>query len=179
MWQNAVLLMIFDCFPQQMRRMVFSVTLLAFCEVAKEDAAGTVKRAERQAEKKQEAERDGDILGVSRSQASSEDIGDLRQKAFAKLWKIHSRWGSIVLADAVAYAKDNEPRIMDSSDDGQEKEIDKVFYGSLWDSLKGRGWKEEETAEGRLFKFEQHKVRKRCWLLLSLSAWAFFSLSLF
>ena len=57
---------------------------------------------------------------------------------------MHSKWAVQALEDAVAYARENEPRPIDSQTE-QASEISKVFYGSLWDSLKGRGWKEEET----------------------------------
>ena len=128
--------------------MVWAITLLAICEVAKEDAAAASKRAERQAERKREREREGDILAVAQKEGDNEiDVASAekqKESSFARLWNMHSKWAVQALEDAVAYARENERRPIDSQTE-QASEISKVFYGSLWDSLKGRGWKEEET----------------------------------
>lgn len=141
--------------------MVWAITLLAICEVAKEDAAAASKRAERQAERKREREREGDILAVAQKEGDNEiDVASAekqKESSFARLWNMHSKWAVQALEDAVAYARENEPRPIDSQTE-QASEISKVFYGSLWDSLKGRGWKEEETESGKSFKYEDFKV---------------------
>jgi hypothetical protein len=143
--------------------MVWAVTLLAICEVSKEDAAAAYKRAERQAERKRESEREGDILALAQKEVSTEiaSAGAEKQKeiSFAKLWKMHSKWAAEALEDAVVYSRENEPRSIDSQTE-QKNEISKVFYGSLWDSLQGRGWKEVETESGKVYKFGDYKVRK-------------------
>jgi len=138
--------------------MVWSIALLSICEVTKEDAASSSKRAERQAERKREKERDGDILAVApKEENNAASFENQNETSFAKLWKLHSKWAAAPLEDAVAFARENEPRSIDSKDD-QEEEIAKIFYGSLWDSLKGRGWKEEELEDGKVYRFENYQV---------------------
>lgn len=133
---------------------------MAICEVAKEDAASALKRAERQVERKREQDRDGDILAVSQKEEAAVNVEKQKELAFAKLWNLHSTWASSALDDAVAFARENEPRSSDSKD-GQEAEIERVFYGSLWDSLQGRGWREEEIDGAKVYKFENHTVSAR------------------
>lgn len=138
--------------------MVWSIVLLAFCEVTKEDSASASKRAERQAERKRENEREGDILAMSLDEDPNvKKKNDQIEPSFAKLWHSHSKWAALAVDDAVAFARKHEPRSTESKE-SREEEIAKVFYGSLWDSLKGRGWKEEETDGGKVYKFEDHKV---------------------
>jgi hypothetical protein len=143
--------------------MVWAITLLAICEVSKEDAAAVCKRAERQAERKREREREGDILALAQKEVNTEissaSVDKQRATSFSKLWSTHSKWAAESLEDAVMYARENEPRSIDSQEE-QKKEIARVFYGSLWDSLQGRGWKEVETENGKVFKFEDFKVRE-------------------
>ena len=147
----------------QIRRMSWAIVLLAMCEVAKEDAAAARKRTKRQTERKRESGQEEDILAVDPKEGGKEFSRASAEKqeeiAFAKLWKIHSRWCSLALEEAVAYCRENEPRSLDSQTE-QTKEIEKVFYGSLWDSLKGRGWTEEETESGVVFRFHDYKVRQ-------------------
>lgn len=108
-------------------------------------------------------EREGDILAVAMKEGSSTEAANAtadkqKELAFAKLWNLHSNWAVEALDDAVAYSRENEPRSIDPQVD-QAAQIEKVFYGSLWDSLKGRGWKEEETENGKVFKYADYKVR--------------------
>lgn len=154
-FRNAVLP---DCdkFSEtEIMRMTWAITLMSFCEVAKEDAVSASKRAERQAMRKRESERDGDILAVSQKEEAP-SLEDQKEKFFAKVWNLNAKWANMALMDAIQYARDNEPRAIDAKD-RKEEEIAKLFYGSLWDSLKGRGWKEEETGGIKSFWFENHK----------------------
>ena len=132
---------------------------MSFCEVAKEDAQSASKRAEKQAMRKRESEHNGDILAVSQKEEAT-SLEDKKETCFAKLWNQNSKWAEMALMDAVAYAKDNEPRAI-LSKDRSEEEITKLFYGSVWDSLKGRGWKEDESGGIKSFRFENHKVRNQ------------------
>ncbi len=142
----------------QIRRMAWAIALMAFCEVAKEDAASASKRAERQAVRNQENKRDsGDILAPPQKDDSATTTDAQREHAFARLWGLNTKWATSALLDAVSYARSNEPRATESKN-LQEVEIAKVFYGSLWASLKGRGWKEEELDGAKVFKYETYKV---------------------
>lgn len=139
--------------------MAWAVTLMTFCEVAKEDAASASKRAERQAERKRESERDGDILAVSQNDTVATTPDVKTESSFSRLWGRNRKWATLALNDAVEYAKENTPRAINPRNHHAE-EIAKVFYGSLWDSLKGRGWKEEEIDGGKVFKYDKYMVSK-------------------
>jgi len=142
---------------EEIQRMTWAITLLALCEVAKEDAKSSAKRVERQAARKREEERTGDSLAeIGADDKNKPDIEKLRRSAFSKLWKSNSRWASLALNEAVKYAESHEPRAAESNYD-REAEVSKAFYSSLWDSLKGRGWKEEETENGSIFKYDDMK----------------------
>lgn len=131
---------------------------MSFCEVAKEDAVSASKRAEKQAIRRRESERDGDILAVPQKEETT-NLEDQKEASFTKLWNQNSKWAYLALLDAIAYARDNEPRAIDAKD-RSEDDIAKLFYGSLWDSLKGRGWKEDDSGGTKSFRFENYKVSK-------------------
>ena len=137
---------------------------MSFCEVAKEEAVSASKRAERQAIRRRESERDGDILAVSQTEEATNlenaSLENQKETSFAKLWNQNSKWAGWALMDAIAYAKCNEPRAIES-EDRSEEEIRKLFYGSLWDALKGRGWKEDESGGIKSYRFENLKVRSQ------------------
>ena len=141
--------------------MSWSLVLLSLCEGARDDAVASVKRAEkRQAEKEREKGRDS--LGASKTAELPSTVDQMMESAFKKLWLSHARWAQQALMDAVAYADVNEPRSTSSMEQKDQKDdIKPLFYGSLWPSLKGRGWKEEENDKGKLFIYGSHRVRTR------------------
>jgi hypothetical protein len=133
---------------------------MAFCAVAKEDAVAASKRLERQAERKRESD-GGDILAESlpTTIATEASQSEMLESAFKRLWKSNSKWAHHALEDAVAYASINGPRstkTIEQSD--QVDEITTLFYGSLWPSLKGRGWKEEALESGKSFTYADYRV---------------------
>ena len=121
-----------------------------------------VKAAEKDREKNAEAANpsDGGVLAVALSSDKvSASIEELKEKAFEKLRRDTSNWIKDVIADAVAYAKENSPRDKESLDRAlhktngspqplKESEIATMFATSVWPSLKSRGWKAEVLTEG-------------------------------
>lgn len=147
--------------------MSWSLVLLALCEGARDDVLGALKRAERLAEKAREKEGESleDLETPGVSKASQEEM---METAFKKLWKTNSSWAQQALLDAVSFARENEPRCRSTIDPAEKKdeEVSKVFYGSLWPSLSGRGWKEVSTAEGKTYAFDKYKVRSTPFFLI-------------
>ena len=89
----------------------------------------------------------------------AEPLETQMEATFQKLWRANSKWANKALQDAVEYAKGTNPRLHGSKDNsGQADEITSIFYGSLWPSLKGRGWKEETKDEGKYFIYDGNKV---------------------
>lgn len=137
--------------------MMWSLVLLAFCEQSKEDAAAAAKRAEKQAEKKKDTQEAGDSLAAMVKPGSS--APNFLESSFQKNWKLHGRWVGSILDDALAYVRDNEPRVNTKDrNNAREEKLNKAFYGSVWGPLEGRGWKEEVSSTGTLFRFREHKV---------------------
>lgn len=141
----------------KIRRMTWAITLLSFCKIAKEDATAATKRAQRLAEKKLEQERVGDILGVPRGEPDRVNEAQQLESSFQRLWSTHIKWAETVLQDAVAFAKENEPRLLDTVED-QSAEISRAFYNTLWEPLQGRGWKEDNSESGKIFRYNDQKV---------------------
>jgi hypothetical protein len=134
---------------------------MAFCAVAKEDAVASGKRLERQAERKRESD-GGDILAESlpTTAATEASQSGMLESAFKRLWKANYKWAHHALEDAVAYASINGPRSTKTIEESdQVDEITTLFYGSLWPSLKGRGWKEEASESGKSFTYGHYRVR--------------------
>jgi hypothetical protein len=143
-------------------RMSWSLVLLALCEVAKEDASGAKKRAERNAERKRESADNADALAESLTSVSSINEVQIMQTAFKKVLKANSNWVQRAFADAVSYARVNQPRSSKALEQGDKvDEMTSLFYGSLWPSLKGRGWKEQETETGKAFTYDTYRVSKQ------------------
>ena len=140
--------------------MGWAVTLLSICEVTKEEVGASTKRAERIAEKKKDEQRNGDILGVpvARDGAGVVNAAQQYQLCFKRLWSTHAKWVSRVLIDAVTYAREHEPRSVDTDED-HGAEISRAFFSTLWEPLQGRGWKVEDTEAGKIFHFGNQKVR--------------------
>jgi hypothetical protein len=132
--------------------------LLSICEAAKDDAAGAKRRADRQAERKRE-EDGGDPPPTPAKVRPDESSADAVATAFVKHWQNNERWAHRALSDAIIYARANAPR-SDSSNEGESREdkVSKLFYASLWPSLQGRGWKEETTEIGKLYKYSGYQV---------------------
>ena len=143
--------------------MSWSIILLALREYAEEDAASTKRRAARAAEKRREAEGPSDNApqgGVlAQTEPNDEKSKDLIQKCFNKLWSANSAWAAQVLEDALAYARNSQPRNealltraldQDSSSSvpTSEQEVEQIFGQNVWPSLKTRGWKAEVLTEG-------------------------------
>ena len=139
--------------------MRWAVALLSFCEVTKEDVGASTKRAERIAEKKKDEQRSGDILGVPMAGADVVNEEQQWQLCFKRLWSTHAKWATPVLVDAVTYAREHEPRSVDSDED-QGTEISRAFFSTLWEPLQGRGWKVEDTEDGKIFHYNNQKVRR-------------------
>ena len=140
--------------------MTWSLVLLSICEIAREEASVAKKRLERQAEKDRENEA-GDSLATQAATISPQTEEELSQTSFNKLWSSNVRWAKKALADAVEYAKENEPRPSEeSARRNQDDEISTLFYGSLWPSLVGRGWKETENADGKIYTYENNRVSR-------------------
>ena len=143
--------------------MAFSMILIAFSEIASVRGLGEAKRSKTLADQKKEKDKDKDDgekeggLAEQSNEAPKSDR-EVKEEAFQKLWEFHSNWAKDALEDALAYAKENDPRIEDSND-GQEEKIREVFKDQLWPSLLGRGWKvtNEDDEDG----FEAYIYEKR------------------
>lgn len=144
--------------------MSWSMLLVAFCEVATGQGLGEAKRskirADRKKENKDKEEVDGEKEGGLAEQSNEAPKSDreIKEIAFRRLWEFHSSWAASALEDAIAYARDHDPRV-DNSNDGQEENIREVFKDQLWPSLQGRGWKviDEDDEDG----FETYLYEKR------------------
>eukprot|EP00980_Cylindrotheca_fusiformis_P030318 scaffold24653_cov157-Cylindrotheca_fusiformis.AAC.2 len=151
-----------DFSEEAVRRMAWSFALLGISEVAKEEASMSMKRVARNAEKKRESEggEEGGVLAESApAPLSSERQTEILEATFKKIWNFNVGWAEQALVDAVAYAKSNEPRSLKSLGGKADKEDEckKLFYQSVWPSLKGRGWKEEDTETGKSFQYNDLK----------------------
>lgn len=95
-----------------------------------------------------------EISTAKKPVASEEDL----KNAFDRVVKANSSWLSLVIHDAVAYAKQNQPR----ADDVIERVLDPeqwklkpkkeadaaASFAQAWQSLKNRGWKAETPSTG-------------------------------
>lgn len=140
------------------------MVLLSICELAKEDAKAALKRADRQAERNRTSKtnnEDGTEPAPPTTTAVETNEHAGHEKSFQKLWKAHAHWAREALNDAMVFAKFNEPREthMFDKQDNVEGEVEEIFYSSLWDALQGRGWKEEKSSTGTVYKYENYVVR--------------------
>jgi superfamily II DNA/RNA helicase len=144
---------------EAVRRMSWSLVLLGLAEVSRDEASMAMKRAARSAEKKREKEEGGVLAETSPSPMSSEAKAEILDAHFKKMWTVNRRWAQQALVDAGAYATSNEPRSIKvlEEKDGKVDECTKLFYKSVWPSLKGRGWKEESNETGNTFSYDEYK----------------------
>lgn len=143
--------------------MSWSMILIAFCEVATGQGLGEAKRLKTRADQKKEKEKDGsEKVGLAeQTNEPPKSDREVTENAFRKLWEFHSSWASKALEDALAYVRDHDPRV-DNSTDGQEEKIREVFKDQLWPSLLGRGWKvvDEYDEEGyETYVYEKRKFK--------------------
>lgn len=161
------------------KRMAWSIVLMSMIETAEEDASMAKKREERAAEKKREesAPQDGGVLALDRSQEATNealDDGQLQDRAFKKVLGANATWMKLAIEDAVAFAKESEPRDADTikkflkATDTEKRRphgISASFAESVWPSLKSRGWKAELLVEGPAagktrYAYEGKQVRR-------------------
>lgn len=137
--------------------MLWSLVLFAICEQSKEDASAAFKRAEKQAERKKDDKAIGDSLAlIGKKDSSPEDFLELQ---FKKNWNFHCGWARDALHDALEFVRENDPRVsLKDREKKNEDKVAKIFYGSVWGPLEGRGWKEEASETGTVFRFREFKV---------------------
>ena len=138
--------------------MAWSIILLSICEVAKEDAAATKRRADRLAERKRE-EKGGDLTNDQIRDIPESAVEDI-SAAFSKVWRTNAKWAQLALTDAILYAARSGARSSKPTEEVVKEETARLFYQSLWSSLQGRGWKEETNASGngKIFRFGEQRV---------------------
>jgi hypothetical protein len=142
--------------------MSWSMVLMALCEVATTESLATAKRNRTNAERKREAsgeeahvEEGGILAGTGQSLVVPEK--EMQELNFKKQWTHHSNWAAHALDDALSYAREHEPRTVDSTFN-QREFILGLFYDQLWPSLKGRGWKEDDD-EDEVFHYEEQTFK--------------------
>ena len=146
--------------PVEVLRMSWSMMLIAFCETASGQGLGEARRQKaREDRKKEQTEGEGQGGGlVEQSKAAPKSDREVKENAFQRLWEMHSGWANPILHDAVAYARDHNPRV-ENTEDVHEEKIREIFKESLWPSLQGRGWRviDEYDDENETYVYEKRK----------------------
>ena len=146
----------------KLRRMSWSMVLMALCEVATTESLAIAKRNKTNAERKREASGEepsaetGGILAET-GQALMVSEKEMKESNFKKQWGHHANWAKQALEDALSYARQHEPRTVDSTFN-QREFILGLFYDQLWPSLKGRGWKEDDD-EDEVYHYEDQTFK--------------------
>ncbi|CAJ1968173.1 unnamed protein product [Cylindrotheca closterium] len=144
------------------QRMSWSLVLLGIAEVSHDSALMSMKHAIRN--KKRQLEKKDEVDEAAKSAPeptpeptlSESEKNEILENTFAKFWKSNHKWAGRALVDAVEFATANAPRPDDVLDDKDavEEECSDLFYSSVWPSLSGRGWKEENSDSGTKFVYK-------------------------
>ena len=161
--------------------MSWAIVMVCLLDHAEDNGEQAKKALQRAAEKRrseggESKQETGGMLAVDRStEPNEEEKKQLKVEAFQKLVQMHSSWLKQVFADAVSYAKDNEPRDKETVDLIYRKpteseqppkptETATIFATNVWPSLKSRGWKAITKVDGSsagktIYSFEGKEVR--------------------
>lgn len=163
--------------------MGWAIVLLTLLESVDDHANRTARRELEAAEKAEVPDgAEGGILAATRKPETTNQE-ELRQKAFEKLWGLNAKWAEQALRDAVAFAKESEPRDRETikialhpetSSKRQDKSDGNIAAGfaQAWQSLKNRGWKAEVMSTGiqlgkTRYEYEGKQVKCICIVLLN------------
>lgn len=117
--------------------MAWSMVLSSVCEVANNDGKASARRL------RSKRENEGEQLADSATESKAEET--MINNAFRKVLKQHGFWINKAFTDAVAFARVNLPRTLDSD---HNETIRTMFRNNLWSPLQARGWMEDEDEDG-------------------------------